>query len=153
LQFEIRKVNRKTWRYFSKYHYLNENLPAGYIETFGLFHGKNQIGFQCYANYVPHRKHTKKIMHMNRLVIHPDYAGLGLGIKFVNLCSKYMVKKGFKVFSKFSSTPVFKAMTKDKNWKLENISRQLKKQKGQKMIRDNGFRLKIKTYSFKYIGE
>ena len=152
LQFDIRSVGRGTWKYFSKYHYLSERLPGGYIETFGLFHGENQIGFVCFANYVPHRKNTKKIMHMNRLVIHPDYAGLGIGIKFGNDCSDYMFRKSFNVMSKFSSTPVFKSMSKSKKWKLLTIARNVKTQVGANMARKQGFREGVKTYSFKYRG-
>jgi len=76
LQFNIRKIGRESWKYFSKYHYLSENLPGGEIHLYGLYHNDKQIGFQCFANYTPHRKGKAKIFHSNRTVIHPDYQGL-----------------------------------------------------------------------------
>lgn len=154
IQFDIREVKKETWKYFSKYHYLSEKLPAGLIETYGLFLGENQIGFQCFANYTPHSdKKKKKIMHSNRTVIHPDYVGFGLGLKLINSTSKIMKNKGYDVWAKYSSTPIYKSMIKYKDqWQLKKISRNLKVMVG-KIDRQNGYREKVKTYSFKYIGQ
>lgn len=93
LVFTIRKIGRDSWKYFSKYHYLSERLPGGEIYLYGLFFGDKQIGFQCFANYTPPRKNAAKIFHSNRTVIHPDYQGLGLGIKLINESSRVLSKQ------------------------------------------------------------
>lgn len=155
LQFDIKPIDSSSWRYFSKYHYLSEKMPGGITYTFGLFHGAEQIGFQCFANYVPHRKGTKIIYHSNRTVIHPDYTGLGLGMLLIDETSKWMMRHhDCRIMGKFSSVPVYKAMIKDKNWVLRQT--QLKFDKvnvGGNMLRRSGFRDKgIKTWSFEFIG-
>lgn len=154
INFDIRKVGRETWPYFSKYHYLTEKLPGGHIELFGLFHDKNQIGFQCFANYLPHIQKSKlEVMHSNRTVIHPDYCGIGLGIILINETSKIMKEGRFRVMAKFSSTPIYRSMIRQKEWKLLKVERQIgKTQSGGKMGRKSGFRENIKTYSFEYLG-
>ena len=159
LTFEIKEVDRSTWKYFSKYHYLSEKLPVGKLYLYGLFCNDNQIGFQCFANYVSHRKNTKIIYHSNRTVIHPDYAGLGLGILIINKTSELMMNKpNVIVMAKFSSTPVYEAMVKQKCWKLKSISRDLKTKpfggclRGSESSSAKSFRTKIKTYSFLYTG-
>ena len=155
LEFSIREVGRETWRYFSKYHYLSERLPGGKIYTFGLFHGDNQIGFQCFANYTPIRKGEVPIFHSNRTVIHPDYAGLGMGIQVINLTSEYMKNEyGYKIMAKFSSVPVFKAMIKQKCWKFLGEKRLMGSMKtGQTLARQGGFREHgIKTFHFEFTG-
>lgn len=153
LEFTIRKVDSKSWRYFSKYHYLSERLPGGLIHTFGVFCGPNQIGFQCFANYVPIRKKMIPIFHSNRTVIHPDYAGLGLGIKVINETSQIMKATGVRVMAKFSSEPIYRSMIKNPSWRLCEIKRQVGKIKvGGNMGRKEGFRENIKTYSFEFIG-
>lgn len=156
LQFTIREVGRETWKYFSKYHYLNDNLPAGKIFLYGLFHNDNQIGFQCFANYTPHSDKSKKIIyHSNRTIIHPDYNGLGLGIMLINETSSLLLQKvDCKIMAKFSSTPVFKAMRKQKQWRFLGEQREMGiKRKGKGMQRASGFRDKgIKFYNFEYIG-
>jgi len=152
LTFDIRPVDASTWRYFSKYHYLSERLPGGYIRTWGVFHGDEQIGFQCFANYVPRRTGQRMKMHSNRTVIHPDYAGLGLGIKVINATSRAMVAEHFDVWAKYSSTPVYRAMCKFPEWKLMGIERKTNTRLGGNMGRDKGFREDVKTYSFRFIG-
>lgn len=153
LEFVIKKVDKRTWRYFSKYHYLSELLPAGKIHLYGLFLGQNQIGFQCFANYVPHKPNTKIIYHSNRTVIHPDYNGLGLGILLINKTSKLIKDElNCRVMAKFSSTPIFKAMIKQKEWKFLGEKRLMTKMKvGRNMKRNGGFRENgVKTYTFAF---
>lgn len=120
LQFDIKEIDGKSWKYFSKYHYLNERLPGGKNYFFGLFHNNKQIGFQTFSNYTPTRHNKQPIYHSNRTVIHPDYVGLGLGIKIINITSDIMHKRGFIVMAKFTSLPVYKAMQKQKCWILKN---------------------------------
>lgn len=156
LQFDIKRIDASSWRYFSKYQYLSENLPGGVCYYYGLFHGQNQIGFQCFANYVPHRKGTKIIMHSNRTVIHPDYVGLGLGVKLINASAEHLMSiLDCRIMGKFSSVPVYKAFKKDKNWILQKENLKLNTQTvGGNMNRhiNAGFRDRgIKTWSFEYI--
>lgn len=153
LQFEIREIGRESWKYFSKYHYLSALLPGGKIFTFGLFQGNEQIGFQCFANYTPIRKMTVPIFHSNRTVVHPDYAGMGLGIRLINETSAIMKARKFRVMAKFSSTPIYRSMIKNPFWRLREVKRQIGKMNvGGNMQRKDGFRENIKTYSFEYVG-
>jgi energy-coupling factor transporter ATP-binding protein EcfA2 len=149
LEFGIREIDRYSWRYFSRYHYLTDSVPGGLVRFYGVFHGKEQIGFQCFANYVPQKPGMAKLMHSNRTVIHPDYAGFGLGIKVINATSLLMSRKGYDVRAKFSSTPVYLAMKRQAAWQLENIQRDTPKPGGN-MDRKVGFRRHVKTYSFSF---
>ena len=172
LDFDVYETTRNTWAYFSKYHYLSDKLAGGTAYYFGLWVGLNQIGFLAFSNYVPHRKGTKMIMHFNRLVIHPDYCGFGLGIYFLNKCSEIIHNKNYEVMGKFSSAPVYNTLQKDKHWKLKDVQRQHKIVVGGSMKRgqakssryspialnrgietgnNGGFRMDVKTWSFKYI--
>lgn len=155
LQFDIKEIGRESWRYFSKYHYLSERLPGGSIHLYGLFIGDKQIGFQCFANYTPDAKGKKRIYHSNRTVIHPDYQGLGLGIKLINETSRLLsIKTKCNIMAKFSAMPVYKAMKKQAQWKFLKTSRLMTKMKtGGNMERKSGYReLGVKCFHFKYIG-
>jgi hypothetical protein len=113
-QFDIRECERSTWKNFSKYHYLSENLPGGLIYTYGLYLGDNQVGFQCFANYTPPKKGQPVILHSNRTVIHPDYVGIGLGIKIIDETSKLMRlhPEGYRIMGKFSNEAIYQSMRK-----------------------------------------
>ena len=167
LKFDIYETNRSSWKYFSKYHYLSDRLAGGKSYYFGLWSGANQIGFLAFSNYVPHRKGTVMQLHFNRLVIHPDYCGFGLGIYFLNKCSQIIANKNYEVMGKFSSAPVYNALKRNKYWRLNDIKRQHKITVGGNMMRgkktgysrqnqlingtSHGFRMDVKTWSFKYI--
>ena len=151
--FEIRECEKSTWKYFGKYHYLSDKLPGGFIKTYGLYHNNEQIGFQCFAEYVPWKdKRQPRTLHSNRTVIHPDYVGFGLGIKLINLTSQMLHDEGYKIMAKFSSLPVYKAMSKIKEWKLVAVGNDTSAGGGN-MTRDTGFRKKVKWYSFIYVPE
>ena len=153
IDFEIRRVDKSTWSMFSRYHYLSERLPGGRIYTFGLFYKDQQIGFQCFANYVPTRKNDTPIYHFNRTVIHPDYVGFGLGIKLINETSKYMKQTyKYKIMGKFSSIPVYKSLTKSTLWSLKDFGYDTSEMKVGHKIRTST-RKKVKWNSFVFVGE
>lgn len=154
IQFEIRPVNRKAWSMFSKYHYLSDSMPGGLTRIFGLFHGQDQIGFQCFANYVPRRSPGAKVkMHSNRTVIHPDYAGFGLGLQFINATSQLVEDEGYEIWAKFSSIPLLKARLKSPYWQLMKVERNIGN-KSQLMMRRkrDTMRVNVKTFSFRFLG-
>ena len=152
LKFELREVDRRTWRAFSRYHYLNENLPGGKLHTLGLFHENQQIGFQCFAFYIPG---DMKTVHSNRVVIHPDYVGLGLGMKMIDAASAYMkTKYGYRVMAKFSSIPLYKSRLKNKNWTMVSYGFDTAKATGSMAkTRNRTTRQKVKWFSFLYTPE
>ncbi len=165
LKFEIREVTSKTWPTFSKYHYLSDKIPGGKTHHYGLFHGKNQIGFQCYANYCPIRSGSVPIFHSNRVVIHPDYAGMGLGINFINATTELMLDKyknkktkngaakGCKIMAAFSSIPLYKARMNDPKWVLKNVTRKIgRRQESGINVGKIGIRTNVRMFSFEYIG-
>lgn len=146
LMFTIKPCAKDQWRYFSKYHYLSENLPGGRIHCFGLFDGDRQIGFQCFANYSPR---NQKMYHSNRTVIHPDYCGFGLGMRLIDATAEYVRSKyGYTIRAKFSSVALLKARLKNPRWALvdqgSNIYGPGSGRRGQRM--------KVKTYTFAFKG-
>lgn len=161
IEFEIREVSKDSWRYFSKYHYLSERLQGGEIYNYGLFINGKQIGYNCFANYVPAVKGKPKIFHFNRLVVHPDYNGLGIGIKFLDATCKIFLKKKqtCRILGKFSSIPTLRSLLKSENWRYLQTIRLMGKMKTGLINRNRrkggstGFREGgIKTYHFEWIG-
>jgi len=158
LRFEIREVKRSCWPFFSRYHYLSDTMPPNTKACYGLFQNENQIGFICFTNYTPIRKGSRPIYHWNRLVIHPDYAGLGLGLRFANETCFLFQKKmnGFvTIMTKFSSQPVLRSCLKDKkHWALHAVSTMKGRDKSADHLMRNGAgaRSFVKTYSFRFVG-
>jgi ABC-type dipeptide/oligopeptide/nickel transport system ATPase subunit len=152
LRLGLRVVGKETWPYFSKYHYLSQNLPSGRIYTYGIFSGVDQIGFQCFAAYIIGDQRT---YFSNRTVVHPDYAGFGLSRMIINESSKLMVDKGFRIKAKFSSLPIYKVLSRDPLWRCTQISRPIKKGRSYfartKKSRQKTIRTKTTTYHFDFV--
>lgn len=157
LNFTIQAISKSTWRNFSKYHYLNDQLAGGKAFYFGLFEDLNQIGFIAYTNYVPWRDKTKPMtMHANRIVIHPDYIGLGLGICLLNETISLMKIKGYSnILIKFSSQSMLKALQRDPKWICINQNRLIGLPKCSTKIgrglHPSSIRHNVTTYTFKLI--
>ena len=54
LRFDVRRSERSSWRYFSKYHYLSENLPAVTSRRLGFF----TVPIRWAFNALPTTRHT-----------------------------------------------------------------------------------------------
>lgn len=64
----------------------------------------------------PHPK-LKNLKRVHRLVIHPDYQGLGIGFRLLNDVAKLYVSK-FRVGIITSSPALIQSLSKSSNWVL-----------------------------------
>lgn len=115
----MRGCGREEWRKFRKYHYLNTELPTASV-CFGLYDNDNIVGFIA----VLHQPHgtNKKIKRVSRLVILPDYQGIGLGKKFLNVVAKHYAAQGFDFSIRTSAKNLINALRKEKDWIMVNYS-------------------------------
>ena len=157
LVFGIRQLtNNKSWKVFSKYHYLSDTLPPGKNFSFGLFSGDSQIGFCAFSNYVMWKKEHKDkgipmVLHANRIVVHPDYCGFGLGGKFTDICADYLQNTmGFDVQIKLSSASMAISLKRNSRWELREVKRNIHNIWGNHENRKG--RMDVKTWSFKFLG-
>ena len=90
-----------------RYHYLSSDLNSS-AQCYGLYDGNTIIGFVAILHF-PHSK-NKKIKRIHRIVIHPDYQGIGLGIKFLNCVSQMYRSEGYDVTICTSSFNLMKGL-------------------------------------------
>lgn len=122
---------------------------AAASNCYGLYDGENIIGF-CAVLHFSH-PHNPKIKRISRLVILPDYQGIGLGRKFLNFVSDLYVKRGFDVSITSSAKNLIQALVKDEKWSLNRYGhvtesttglQQLKKTSSKKRVTATFFRKK-----------
>lgn len=65
---------------------------------------------------------------MTRLVILPDYQGIGLGTKFLEAIAKLYIKQGYDFSIVTSAKNLISALSKKKNWCLIRYSKNTKEQ-------------------------
>lgn len=97
--------------------------------------------------HFPHPK-NKKIKKVTRLVVLPDYQGIGLGVAFLKAVAE--IYKGYDFRITTSAKNLIYALNKNKNWRLEDYGRHKmpKSSLMQKTLRGH-----VKTASFIYVSK
>jgi GNAT superfamily N-acetyltransferase len=87
---------------------------ANACQCYGLYDNDEIIGFMG----VLHQPHgiNKKIKRVSRLVILPDYQGIGLGTKFLEKVAEHYVKYNYDFSIKTSAKNLIKSLIKNNKW-------------------------------------
>lgn len=85
---------RGLWRIFRKYHYLNKSLNPSCHQWVGYYNGRPI----CFAGML-HQPHPTddSLKRLSRLVVLPDYQGIGIGFRFCSKICKLYFDEGFRV--------------------------------------------------------
>jgi len=153
IELQIFRCRLSTWSLFKHHHYLSQNLnsssnkylivwndkPIGFIAILPFPHGNIQNGFR-----------------ISRIVILPDFQGLGFGSKLCDYISGLYKKLNKTMYIKTSNPALWGFFEKSKNWQLVNEVK--KEQLNTDWIKNMqtsdkilGYRNAI-TKSFKYVG-
>ena len=129
---------------FRKYHYLNHKLRIG-SDSYILTINNILCGFISIISF-PHPK-VKNFKKVHRLVILPDYQGLGLGSILLEKVAQYYNKYRFCITT--SAPSLIFSLKKNKNWRLFFKGRMLK-QTGLVKMQKTGSSNRLTT-SWEYI--
>jgi GNAT superfamily N-acetyltransferase len=66
------------------------------------------------------RKGWKRV---HRLVVLPDYQGIGIGVKFINEVSRYYIENGFNINVTTTTPALIHALARSKKWTLIRAGR------------------------------
>lgn len=158
VELQIFRCRYETWNIFKQHHYLTQELNKA-AKCFLMLFNDKPVAFM---GILPMPSGTiQNAFRVSRLVVLPDFQGLGIGIKILNIFGSMYKKDNKTLYIKTSNPSLFKGMMRNKlHWKLINESNDVDriKKSNQKIIeegKDNGIKL-IKesiTKSYKYIGE
>jgi GNAT superfamily N-acetyltransferase len=99
LVLEIHPASNKIWEHFAPYHYLSESLNKSARCYVGVWDGQI-VGFVASMAYPSGT--VQNAFREHRLVVHPDYQGLGLGPRLSEAVAKHYIDNGKRYFSKTS---------------------------------------------------
>jgi len=115
LNLDIRKIDKTAWREFRKHHYLSGNLHTA-SKCFGAFYGDQCIAFSAYRQF-PHPK-TRNIKMGHRLVVLPDYQGIGIGGLFDDWVGQYLYERKFRYHNVIAHPAMINYCSNSPRWKL-----------------------------------
>ncbi len=151
-EFSISPCERELWNLFRKNHYLSSNLSASsrcYIVT----HEGMPVAFASYL-VQPHAK-VANLLREHRVVVLPDYQGLGLGNKLSEWLAKKMIEQGFRYTSVTSHPSMVRHRIASPLWKvIREAGRVSRASEGSVSFSGSYLGASARlTYSFEYVGQ
>ena len=122
IKFKIFHTRDKSvWRVFAKHHYLShKHNNAAHVY---LAYIDDQLAGYISIIHLPNK--VKKLKRVHRLVVMPDYQGIGIGGRLLDYIAKKYTDDGF-VFSITTSAPsLIFALKKRHDWKCYHHGRSL----------------------------
>ncbi len=144
IELQIFRGRYETWNIFKHHHYLSADLNKSSINYVILMNDK-PIGFVAILPFPG--VGDEKTRRCSRIVILPDYQGLGLGKEILNYISSIYWKNEYQMYIRTMSPSLGLALEKDKNWIATSSNKKIpgKDTSGRKLIERPSF-------SYKYIG-
>jgi GNAT superfamily N-acetyltransferase len=105
---------------FAKYHYLSHyhnNAARVFIATID----DEVCGF-CSVLHQPSEK-ARNLKRVHRLVVLPDYQGIGIGIRLLNEVGKLIISEKYRLTIITSSPSLVFGLKNDRNWRCLHYGR------------------------------
>jgi GNAT superfamily N-acetyltransferase len=103
------------WKSFRQYHYLNGKLGAG-VRCYAAFYNQKPVAFIA----VVHTKMKANYFRVSRLVVLPDYQGIGLGKRLLNFTAELYTSQINIPFYLVTSNPQL-ARGNLGNWRVKRV--------------------------------
>lgn len=145
IELSIFRCRYETWNIFKQHHYLTEDLNKAAINYILLWNDKPI----CFIGVLPFPGvGDEKTRRISRIVILPDFQGLGLGKNILNYISSLYAKEKSTMYIRTMSPALGLSLAKDKNWiaTSSNLKIPQADTNGRKII-------ERPSYSYRYIGE
>ncbi len=116
VELEIVRCGHEAWRWFAPHHYLSADLHKAARCFMGLVDGR-PAAFGALMHF-PHPK-VRDISSLSRLVVLPDYQGLGLGAyAFTEALGQICKAMGRRMATHPSHPALLKTWAKSRKWKM-----------------------------------
>lgn len=150
IELSISRVEHDTWNIFKKHHYLTENVNKG--AKFFLFKwGDKPVGIVALLNSP--RKGMSNGFSISRVVVLPDFQGLGLGVKITETVSAMCKNEGGRCYIKTVNPALGEYFNKNSlNWRGTSTNGKGRKEEE---FDESKYRNRVTrvSYSHEYVGE
>lgn len=150
LDAEVCALPHSAWRPFSRHHYLSPVLH-GAAKCFGLFVADECVAFNAYIPF-PH-PHVDDIRMGHRLVVLPDWQGLGIGLKFDNWLGEWLHGHGYRYHKTISHPALIHAYATSPRWRVLTAQNRPNRTGAKRLHKTSGNLRKLATRSFSYVPE
>lgn len=113
IELSVRRVHYSLWQTFYRHHYLSAELNKAAV-CFAAFYQDRPIAFDAWLAQ-PHRS-IHNMRRSSRLVVLPDFQGVGIGNKLNELCASMWRTLGFRPMITTSHPSVVNHCTRSPLW-------------------------------------
>lgn len=107
------------WVYFAKYHYLTGDIAKS-CHCYTAYLGQKRVAF--YAVIHACNRDIPTFWRGSRLVVLPEFQGLGIGNKLANAVASEYVKRGHRFFEKTANIPIGEHRNKSPYWRATSTN-------------------------------
>jgi len=107
---------REAWRAYRRHHYLSGSLPAAAQCYLAVWDGE-AVAFCAVASQVGHRNYRR----ISRLVVLPEYQGMGIGSAFLGAVARYYRGQKQRVGITTSHPAMIAHLCRATQWRLRSI--------------------------------
>lgn len=159
LDLEIHEAGRDAWPTFRPHHYLSADLHTA-SKAFVATLGGRPVAFNSYL-HLPHAK-VRDIKIGHRLVVLPDYQGLGIGGRFEEWMGQWLFERGYRYRNVTAHPALIAYCCRSPRWRLMSAGGTgfdragqnrltSKHSKPKNLPRKQGQSRRLATYSFQYV--
>tara|TARA_R110000851_G_scaffold325893_1_gene494122 strand:- start:111 stop:1271 length:1161 start_codon:yes stop_codon:yes gene_type:complete len=150
IELQVFRCRYETWNIFKQHHYLTEDLNKA-AKSFVFLMNHKPIAFIAVLP-LPNGN-LKNAFRITRVVVLPDFQGLGIGVEILNLISSMYFKDNKTIYIKTSNPALFMSMKRNlENWELVKSYDNLEQIKKQNLKQDQQRKVSV-AKSYKYIGK
>lgn len=119
IKLDFIKGSYDDWKLFERYHYLSSKLFTGSAITLALIDNE-PVAFIAVSTQIQHGR------RIHRLVVLPEWQGLGIGTKLLEYATEIEHNAGFKVYIKTSHPAIGSYLQLSNKWEPSTYNLKLK---------------------------
>ncbi len=114
ISVEVRECDRALWAMYSRFHYLNTNLHRQ-AECYAAYVEGRPVAFHSHLRF-PH-PNTRNIRMAHRLVVLPDWQGLGIASKLADFFGQYLYDQGLRLHFSVAHPAMIAMLSRSPRWR------------------------------------
>lgn len=115
IKCSIRKADQSEWKQFMDFHYLSHDHNKAAHKYVCEING-DPVAW-CSVLHFPHPK-VKNMKRIHRIVVKPDYQGIGVGSRFMSEIARKYKQDGYRMSLVTSSPAFIHGLQQNKNWAM-----------------------------------
>lgn len=153
LNLAVHATSRTVWSMFERHHYLSGDLSSA-AQCFAAYVNDRPVAFTSYIHF-PHSK-TKTIKMGHRLVVLPDWQGLGVAARLEDWLGEYLHARGYRYRNVVAHPGMVRLYARSPRWRVSGeraarVATSPKQRRSKSLARGQLNSRRLTVRSFEYV--